>query len=155
MEVLLVIVFIKSSGKVEKALKQIIKNPLIIIQSTLGASKSIHLSLVSIPKWFHLVPRLVIYLYFFNSDDWKCLKFDFKVGDATRRAQKCESCSPPRRLCRGLRDSNPIPLDWAQKVGPETLVTQHCKCIISYQPILDQKRPTRIELNIITFFKMY
>ena len=45
----------------------------------------------------------------------------FKVGVAPR-AQKRESCSPPWRPCRGLSDSNPIPLDRAQKA--ETCVTQ-------------------------------
>ena len=30
-----------------------------------------------------------------------------------------------------VEDSNPIPLDWAQKVGPEIRVTQPCMCIIS------------------------
>ena len=35
-----------------------------------------------------------------------------------------ESCSPPWRPCRGHRDSNPIPLDRAQKDGPEACVAQ-------------------------------
>ena len=77
---------------------------------------------------FYLIPVLIIYFYFFNSDDWKCLKFDFKVAVAPRRAQKRESCSRPWRPCRGLRDSNPITMHWAQKVSPET---QPCICIIS------------------------
>ena len=55
----------------------------------------------------------------------------FEVGEATRRAQKRESCSPPWRPCRGLSYSNPIPLDRTQKVGPETYVTQPCMFIIS------------------------
>ena len=54
-------------------------------------------------------------------------KLDFKVGDATRRAQKRESCSPPWRLCRGLRPLQDAK-DRAQKVGP---VKQPCICIIS------------------------
>ena len=39
---------------------------------------------------------------------------------------------PPWRPCRGLRISNHILLDRAQKVGPVTCVTQPCMCIISW-----------------------
>ena len=57
--------------------------------------------------------------------------FDFKVGVAPQRAHKRESYnSPTWRPFRGLRVSNPIPLDRAQKVGPETCVTQPRMCII-------------------------
>ena len=73
---------------------------------------------------FSKIPTINNLFLFFYSDDWKCIKFDFKVGVAPRRAQKRESCSPPWRPCRGLRDSNPIPLDRAQKVGPEICVKQ-------------------------------
>ena len=84
---------------------------------------------LSFANFFYLIPRLIIYIYLLIH--WKCLKFDFKVGDATRRAQKRESCSPPWRPCRCRRGSNPIALDRAQKVGPETCLTQPCMCIIS------------------------
>ena len=60
--------------------------------------------------------------------------FDFKVGVAPQRAQKRESCSPTWRPFRGLRVSNPIPLDRAQKVGPETCVTtSYVHYLLRYQ----------------------
>ena len=46
-----------------------------------------------------------------------------QIWCCTTTSSKRESCSP-WRPCRDLRDSNPIPLDRAQKVGPETCVTQ-------------------------------
>ena len=57
---------------------------------------------------------------------------DFKFGDATQRAQKRESFSIPWRSCRGRMDSNPFPLDRAQKVGPETCVTQSTYSYMHY-----------------------
>ena len=54
----------------------------------------------------HLINNLSLFL---TSDDWKCLKFCFKVGGAPCRARKRETLSPPWRPCRGLRDSNPFP----------------------------------------------
>ena len=47
------------------------------------------------------------------------------------------------RPFRGLlRDSNPIPLDRAQKVGPESCVTQPCICALS--PEIPEIPPTYI-----------
>ena len=84
------------------------------------------------PNLASLVPRLIICLLI--SDDWKCLTFGFKVGGAPWGARKRETWGPPWRPCRGLTDSNPFPLDRAQKVAPPP------------PPILDKNNPTRIEL---------
>ena len=88
------------------------------------------------------------------SDDWKCLKFGFKVGGAPCRARKRETWSPSWRPWRGLRESNPFPLDRAPKVGYKHM-NYNIVCALypeipggGAQPILDKNSPTGIGLMV-------